>query len=225
MTFHRLMIVLVLLSAACKVDAPRTNTLSSSSSTLAVIAGWESTATHRDSSIRSDKPTPPAGDSAYRAALAANVLPDEKTEPRVTLAASDETDVSNYQSSGWWLGWGSDGSVAKSPRFSADFVRFTSGVLLLKLDTTHVRNRTEPPFDTKLADSIAVRGLGTSERFATDCRFSAHSVDERLTGLVPDTTPEKWMRPRLAWLFDTVSARIRRIRPDSISCILSPDPD
>jgi hypothetical protein len=217
------MIVLVPLTAACKVEAPQTNTSSSSSSTRAVISGWEPTSTHYDSSIGSDKLTVPADDSAYRAALAANILPDEKTEPRVTLAASDETDASNYQSSGWWLGW--DGSGARSPRFSADFNRFTSGVLLLKLDTTLLRNRTGPPFDTKLADSIAVRGLGRTERFATDCRFSAHSVDERLTGLVPDTTPERWMRPRLAWLFDTVAARIRRMRPDSISCILSPNPD
>ena len=223
MKFHRVLIVLVPLIAACKVDAPRTNTSSSSSSTRAVIAGWESTSTHHDSSIGIDKTTAPADGSAYRAALAANILPDEKTEPRVTLAASDETDASNYQSSGWWLGW--DGSGAKSPRFSADFDRFTSGVLLLKLDTTVVRNRKEPPFDTKLADSIAVRGLGRTERFATNCRFNAHSVDERLTGLVADTTPERWMRPRLAWLFDTVAARIRRIRPDSISCILAPNPD
>lgn len=218
-------IIVLAALAACKVDTPQTNTSSSSSSTRAVIAGWKSTTTHHDSSIGSDKTTAPADDSVYRAALVANILPDEKTEPRVTLAASDETDVSNYQSSAWWLGWGKGGSDAKSPRFSADFDRFTSGVLLLTLDTTLLRNRTEPPFDTKLADSIAVQGLRRTERFATDCRFSTHPVDERLTGLVPDTTPERWMRPRLAWLFDTVSARIRRIRPDSISCMLLPNPD
>jgi hypothetical protein len=219
---HSLIVVLPL-AVACKPDASRTS--ASSSSTQVVIAGWESTSTRRDSSIVTDRSAALANDSAYRTTLAANILPDEKTGPPVTLAAGDETDVSNYQSSGWWLGWVGGGSNSKPLRFSADFDRFTSGVLLLKLDTALVRNRKEPPFETKLADSIAVRGLGKTERFATDCRFGAHRVDERLTGVVPDSTPDRWMRPRLAWLFDTVSARIRRVRPDSISCMLSQSPD
>ena len=217
-----LMAALPFAATTCNVDAPRTNS-SSSPSVRTVVAGWESVSIKRDSTIAANNPVMPSDDSACTAALDANILPNEKTEPRVTLAPTDETDVSNYQSSGWWLGW--DGSNAKSPRFSADFVRFTSGVLLLKLDTTLARNRTEPPFDTKLADSIAVRGLGKTERFATDCKFGTHSVDARLTGLVPDSMPERWMRPRLGWLFDTVSAKIRRIRPDSLSCILASDPD
>ena len=221
MKSHWLIVVLPL--AACKVDPSRKDTSSSSSSAQTVVAGWESVSGNRDSAITAANPQTPAEDSAYAAAVKASVLPNQKTESRVTLAPTDETDVSNYQSSGWWLGW--DGSGAKSPRFSADFVRFTSGVLLLKLDTTLIRNRTEPPFDTRLADSIAVQGLRKTERFATDCKLGTHSVDARLTGLVVDTIPEKWMRPRLAWLFDTVSARIRRIKPDSLSCVLTSDPD
>ena len=123
--------VLLQFAVACKADAPRTNT-SSSSSTQAVIAGWESASPHHDSNILADKPAAPALDSSYAAALAASTLPDEKTEPRVTLAASDETDVSNYQSAGWWLGYENHGSNPKPPRFSADFARFTSGVLFPK---------------------------------------------------------------------------------------------
>lgn len=221
MRLNRLLVLLPF-TVACKADPGRTNT-SSSSSTQTVIGGWETASTHRASSVLPAKPAGPARDGAYEAALAASTLPDEKTQPRVTLAATDETDVSNYQSSGWWLGW--DGSSPNPGRFSADFVRFTSGVLFLKLDTTLVRNRTDPPFDTKLADSVAVRGLAKTERFATDCRFGAHPADERLTGLLPDSTPDKWMRARLAWMFDTVSARIRRMKPDSISCMLSQNPD
>jgi hypothetical protein len=175
--------------------------------------------------VTAETPTTPAEDSLYAAALTANILPDEKTGSPVTLAPTDETDMSNYQSGGGWLGYSEPGTRPKAMRFLADFTRFTSGVLLLTLDTTLVRNQTDPPFDSKLADSIAVRGLGKTERFSTDCKFGARSRDERLNGLVPDTTPNKWMRPRLAWMFDTVSARIRRIRPDSISCMLLPDPD
>jgi hypothetical protein len=219
-----LLVLLVSLSVGCKGDAPRTN-VAASSSTITVLAGWESTSIRRDSSVVTSNPASPAEDSPYAFALAANILPDEKAALQVRLAASDETDVSNYQASGWWLGPDMDGPNAKPPHYSADFVRFTSGVLLLKLDTTLVRNRTEPPFDTKVADSIAVRGLGRAERFATDCRFGAHPVDERLTGVVPDSVPDRWMKARLAWLFDTVSARIRRVRPDSISCMLSANPD
>jgi hypothetical protein len=218
------LIVVLPLAAACKADSPRKNTpsLRSSADTI-VVAGWESVSVNRDSAITTANPQTPAEDTAYEAVVEASVLPNQKTESRVTLAPTDETDMSNSQSSGWWLGW--DGSSAKSPRFSADFVRFSSGVLVLKLDTTLIRNRTEPPFDTRLADSIAVQGLKKTDRFATDCKLGAHSVDPRLTGLVSDTIAEKWMRPRLAWLFDTVSSRIRRIKPDSLSCILASDPD
>src|SRR5436305_11193055 len=93
----------------------------------------------------------------------------------------------------------------KSMRFLSDFSRFSSGVLVVTLDTTLVRNQSEAPFDTKRADSIAVRDLGKTERFSTDCKFGAHSRDERINGVVPDTTPEQWMRPRLAWLLATLT--------------------
>jgi hypothetical protein len=133
--------------------------------------------------------------------------------------------MTNFQSSGWWLGWTDDPPQPKARRFLADYSRFTSGVLVLALDTTLVRNQTQAPFDTKLADSIAVRGLAKTERFSTNCKFGVHSLDERLNGVVPDTTANTWMRPRLAWMFDTVFARIRRMKPDSIKCMLMPDPD
>lgn len=212
--------------AGCTAERPRTDTsLSAASSTRTVVAGWESVSVRRDSTIPAEKPSTPAEDSTYNALLAVSILHGEETDPPVRLAPTDETDMSNYQAAGWWLGYNKDGSRPKSVRFSADYSRFTSGVLLLTLDTSLVRNQTEAPFDTQRADSIGVRGLGKNERFSTDCKFGAHSVDERINGLVPDTTAEKWMRPRLAWLFDTAYARIRRIRPDSISCMLMPDPD
>jgi hypothetical protein len=189
-----------------------------------VVAGWESVSVDRDSSPPERPPTP-TEDSAYDALLARSILPEEKAGLPLTLAPTDETDMSNFQSAGWWLVSNKDGSRPNSMRFLGDFSRFTSGLLVLTLDTTLVRNQTEGPFDTKRADSIAVPGLGKTERFSTDCRFAAHPLDERINGLVPDTTANKWMRPRLVWFFDTTSARIRRIRPDSISCMLMPDPD
>lgn len=220
-----LQIVLGALTAGCTAEPPRTDTsLTTASSTRTVVAGWESVSVRRDS-IPAERPPPPTEDSAYNAFLSASIVPEEKAGPPLTLATTDETDMSNYQSAGWWLGINKNGSRPNSMRFLADFSRFTSGLLVLILDTTLVRNQTEAPFDTKRADSIAVPRLGKTERFSTDCKFGAHPLDERINGVVPDTTANKWMRPRLVWLFDTVSARIRRIKPDSISCMLMPDAD
>jgi hypothetical protein len=220
MRFFWLLIALTL--AACTVERAKTDrSPPAASSTRTVVASWESVSVRRDSTLSAESPSITVDDSTYNALLAANTLPEEKTAATVRLAPNDTIDMSNFQSSGWWLGVGKDGSR----RFSADYERYTSGMLVLTLDTTLVRNQRDAPFDTKRADSIAASGLGRTERFSSECKFGAHSTDERITGLVRDSTPEIWTRPRLAWLFDTAYARIRRMRPDSIACMLMPDPD
>lgn len=143
----------------------------------------------------------------------------------VTITASDETDVSNYQAAGWRLAGVADSAGDTVFRFFPGFRRFSSGVLIFTLDTTLTRDRTGPPFDTHLADSIAIRGLGAFERFATDCRIGTTALDERIVGVVPDTVPERWMRPRVAWTIDTTVARIRELKPDSVLCKLRNNPD
>lgn len=122
--------------------------------------------------------------AAYEAGLMARVLPDGAPTAPITLAASDTIDTTNYRAEGWWMGH-NDGSARGRWRFSLDFARFTSGVVVLRLDT----------------------------------------LLERLLGLVPHSTPELWMAPRSAWFVDTVRSRIRRIRPDALSCWLAADPD
>jgi hypothetical protein len=166
----------------------------------------------------SDQATP------YDAALAAAVLSDEANTGTITHAPSDSTDTTNYQAEGWWLGR-DDRSPRERWRFSADFQRFTSGVLVLRLDTLLVRNRQQPPFLSARADSVAVRGLRKSERLATHCQVIGHRTDDRLLGLMPDSTSERWMTPRLAWFVDTVAARFRRMKPGVLTCRLAENPD
>ena len=214
-------LIAALAVSACKANTPATK--ATSTAAAHVVSRWEPVVRPPDSNVVPQNHPAASDDSSYRAALAASLLPDEAPAARVAPLPSDDTNLSNYQSSGWWLGWSNDQSTHS--RFSADFDRFTSGVLIFKIDTLLARDQKEPPFDGKLADSVAIRGLSATERFATGCRFGTRPADERITGVVPDSTRERWMQPRLAWLIDTVTARIRRIRPDSIACALEPDPD
>jgi hypothetical protein len=165
----------------------------------------------------------PAG-AAYERALAASVLRQDASE-RVSLAPGDEEDLSNYQAESWWMGVGDTSAPSRRWRFSAAFERYTSGVLTFRLDTLVERRRRAPPFESVTADSVAVRGLGAIERFATRCRFGAYGTDERIAGVVRDSTPDRWMQPRIAFFIDTVASRIRRMRADLLACRLAPNPD
>jgi len=166
----------------------------------------------------------PADAEQYRRIILASVLSDLAVTDTVRPTAADDTSLTNFQLGGWRLG-GEDTFPTRNPvRFFANFDRFTSGVLVVTLDTTLTRTRHEPPFDMRMADSIAIGGLGRRERFAIQCRFGTHDIDDQIVGLVRDTTSEQWQRARLAWLFDTATARIRAMRPDSVSCRLQ-NPD
>jgi hypothetical protein len=139
---------------------------------------------------------------------------------------SDREDVSNYQSAGWLIGRTEDLDAHTPVRFSAGFARHTSGLLVVKLDTSADRPlKTEPPFHHVLADSIVVRGLGRRERFARTCRLGTRPVDGQVVGVLPDSVPERWSRPRLAWSIDTAAARFRAMATDSVTCMLEPNPD
>jgi len=176
-----------------------------------------------DSAVTTEPGAAATGPS-YEADLVALVIPDGGASAAVTLAPGDTTDITNYQAQGWWLGR-DDTSPRQRWRFAADFARFTSGVAVLRLDTLLVRDQQDPPFHSALADSVAVGGLRTVERLATTCRVVGHRTDDRIIGLVRDSTPERWMTPRLAWFVDTTRSRFRRIRPDSLACWLAPNPD
>ena len=100
---------------------------------------------------------------------------------------------------------------AFASRFRASGLRYADGRLLLFLDTAR---------DTHV-DSLTVNNLGARESFATLCRLTSGSdADSRLAAIMRDSVHEQWLKPRLAWMFDTVSRHIRPIVPDSASCML-----
>ena len=164
-----------------------------------------------------DRPT-------YEAAVRASVLPDETSAGAARLAPSDTIDTSNYQAAAWWMGR-DDSSPRHRWRFSAEFARYTSGVVVFKLDTLLVRDQQRPPFNSATADSIAVGGLRKPERLSTVCRVAGHRSDDRILGLMPDSTSGRWIPPRLAWFVDTVTSRFRRMKPDGLACRLDGEPD
>jgi hypothetical protein len=193
------------------------------SSTRRVVAGWEAMPSRADSSNLPPKPLSAEEDSLYWLALTSLVLPNSIAKP-VKLAPTDDTDVTNVQGSSMRLGRDA-GADAGRPVFSVDFTRYSSGALIMTLERSPVGQAAENLSDVKPSDSIAVAGLGPTERVGSECRLGSRRRNELVMGVVPDSTRMHWMRPRLAWLVDTVAARFRRIRPDSVSCLLWEDPD
>jgi hypothetical protein len=214
-------------AVGCKADPPASAKqagFASSTPVRGVIAGWEPIPLRPDSSNPPAKSSP-AEDGLYWSALKSLVLPDETITKPVMLASTDETDVTNAQGASMRLGRDADADAGR-PVFSVDFTRFSSGVLIMTLERSPVGQAAENlPDIIKPSDSIAVAGLAPTERVASECRLGLRSRNELLMGVVPDSSRMHWMRPRLAWLVDTVSSRFRRIRPDSVSCLIWEDPD
>lgn len=194
------------------------------SDTRHVVAGWEPMPLRGDSLNQREKPRSAAEDSAYWLALTSLALPNDTNTKPVKLAPTDETDVTNLQGSSMRLGRDADADAGRSV-FSVDFTRYSSGALIMTLERSPVGQAAENLSEVKPSDSIAVAGLGLTERVGSECRLGSRRRNELLMGVVPDSTRMHWMRPRLAWLVDTVAARFRRIRPDSVSCLLWEDPD
>jgi hypothetical protein len=221
----RILALLVCLVSACngRTDDATLRRDSVGVSAQAVVRRAVPTSVVVDSAISTESGAAASG-PVYEAMIVSRVLPDEPMTAAITLAPNDTADITNYQAEAWWLGR-DDRSPRERWRFSADFERYASGALVLKLDTLIVRDRQQPPFHTAKADSIAVRGLRPLERFATRCRVIAHRTDDRLLGLLSDSTSERWRTPRLAWFVDTMASRFRRVKPDSLACWLAGNPD
>lgn len=125
----------------------------------------------------------------------------------------------------WIPGQPDEGYFENQSRFLARSQYFSTGRLLLWLDTSITRApQKEPRSHFTGVDSLTVAGLGANEFFTKYCRIGQGLADGRLGGLARTLVPEKWERPRLAWVFDTVLLRIRSIPTDSVSCAV-PDSD
>jgi len=99
---------------------------------------------------------------------------------------------------------------------SGNHVRHPSGLLIMWLDTA-IRATEDHPVRRAHADSIVVRGLKPGEGLARFCLVNGSTADH-IVGIVLDT--EVRTRPRLAWLFDNTTFRIKPTPTDSVTCLL-----
>jgi hypothetical protein len=123
-------------------------------------------------------------------------------------------------SDGWIVGY-DEGVPNSGSRFEAGGDRYSSGFLVVRLDTALTRvYPAEPPHERARADSLVISGLKVGETFARLCKVGSTISKGQTAGLMRDTVTEQWLKPRLAWFFDTVAVRIRAIPTDSILCML-----
>lgn len=118
--------------------------------------------------------------------------------------------------------FGQSSAIRTVSRFAGESKIYSSGRLVLGLDTA--LNRTgDALLSAARADSLIVSGVDSSERLATFCRFGSSDEHGERVGLVAGQSERTWRQPRLAWLFDSTSARIRAVRTDSTVCAVAPE--
>jgi hypothetical protein len=120
----------------------------------------------------------------------------------------------------WYFGL-SDETRPKA-RFVGASKGYSSGRMILVLDTSTARDG-DASISAARADSVALDGVSPSERIAYICRIAGVDQNGYRVGLVTDSAPKDWRRPRLAWVFDSVPVRIRQISTDSIVCAITPE--
>lgn len=103
-------------------------------------------------------------------------------------------------------------------RFAVRVKKFQSGVLTVVLDSaSSVRSGTRSFFT---ADSVRIAGLEPIDRFTQGCKYGSGPWRPTV-GVVSDTVHERYSRPKLVWLIDTVTSRLRQLPPDSASCFVA----
>lgn len=152
--------------------------------------------------------------STDSAATVATVATAQSAPQVVNPRDTDYDRVAPDSSFGYWTQEGNG-------FFGGSHVRHPSGMLTLWFDTA-TRATEDRPVGRAHADSVVVQGLQHGEWLGRYCMLNG-SADQRIVGIVRDTTPAT--RPRLAWLFDSESFRIRTIPTDSVSCFLELPPD
>ena len=124
-----------------------------------------------------------------------------------TIQSYDTNTSGRYRP--WAFGQYQRSESGSPSRFQATALRYTTGKLVLLLDTARKGH----------ADSITIIGLAQHEALANHCLMGPE-FDARIVGIMRDTVREKLINPRLARMFDTLSLRIKAIPVESVSCIL-----
>jgi hypothetical protein len=136
---------------------------------------------------------------------------------------SDESDTTIAPFDRQWDPGRADEARPRSRFFAR--VHAVSGNLLVLLFDSTANNDPNAAGGRKffLADSVSV-SYRAGEMFSYLCTLGGSYAIGRVGGLSSSSNPELWIRPRLAWNFDTVSKRIRPVPADSVTCALS-EPD
>ena len=102
-------------------------------------------------------------------------------------------------------------------RFTGMHVRHPSGLMVIWFDTA-VRATEDTPAGTTHVDSVVVSGLQHGEYLTFYCNADGRheTWKSQIVGILRDTT--NYLRPRMAWMLDTVSYKIRAIPTDKVLC-------
>ena len=165
---------------------------------------------------RDRRPPSPAGAATSLASAPSTTTPvppatDPSTPVPPILAGAGREDEPFGE---WSLKTPKAASSSHRSRYGARF-RTAHGRVFLWLDTL-VGYRHDRP-EKVAADSIQV-DLHTSEFLATTCEMGRGGPDERLVAIVREASADAYSPPRLAWLFDVRTLRIRSVPPDSVRC-------
>jgi len=132
----------------------------------------------------------------------------------VSSEADDFTlrDQPDSNTSSWSFGPAHD--YLGDSRFTGRHVRHPSGLLVLWFDTA-TRATEDTPASTVHVDSLVVSGIQHGEFLTYYCN-TRRTHETQIVGIIRDSS--RYTRPRLAWLLDTASNKIRAIVPDSVLC-------
>jgi hypothetical protein len=102
-------------------------------------------------------------------------------------------------------------------RFTGRLVRHPSGLLVIWFDTA-TRATEDTPAGTTHVDSVVVSGLQHGEYLTVFCNAEGRheTWKSQVVGILRDTT--NYLRPRMAWMLDTVSYKIKAIPTDPVLC-------
>jgi hypothetical protein len=102
-------------------------------------------------------------------------------------------------------------------RFTGMHVRHPSGLMVIWFDTA-TRATEDTPAGTTHVDSVVVSGLKHGEYLTFYCNADGRheTWKSQIVGILRDTT--NYLRPRMAWILDTVSYKIRAIPTDKVLC-------
>jgi len=153
------------------------------------------------------KPTQDQAASIGKESASANSV--VTTQDSVSPPAADKSQYPFIMQ--WIPGQRDSADFAILSKYRAQERRVSPELVVLTLDT--------PAKDRKysVADSVIVSGLPAKLPFKNDCQTDKIGSDGLIAGFARPDQGRK--HPELAWVFDTVALKIRKLPADSVWCV------